>query len=100
MAARLRQDSNPMLVQAKKVEGPWLGQPNWSIRISDPQKKRLESTAASWNVAAQYVLYAPSDEYPWNCFPSSCFAFMHLVPSAAVRSGRLLSNYWPTLSNM
>ena len=82
----------PVLIQAKKIEGPWDGTDNWSIDFDDSQRQTLASTATSWNVGWQYCLYAPClnrwHRGPWPCdFPWFHKGHMHLMEATTSRRG-------------
>lgn len=74
----------PVLVQAKKISGPWDGSDNWDIAFSQAQRKQLIDTAAAWKVGSQYCLYAPCLDV-WHTWPQPCPfplrrpSYMHLV---------------------
>lgn len=84
----------PVLVQAKKILGPWDGSDDWNVAFNPGQGRRLRNTAADWNVGAHYCLYAPRlngwRQAPWPCeFPWMRSGFMHLLNPAAANQRQM-----------
>jgi hypothetical protein len=80
----------PVLVQAKKINGPWDGSDAWTIAFDQSQRQTLVDTANAWNVGSHYCLYAPS----WNrwhrpCpFPWPGVSYMHLLAPSSATQGQ------------